>query len=111
MNQRNEEALKMDWRSDEYRAAYWNEKKKEYQRALDFCNEIKPGDTVTLTRYACPQNSPYSLDDTAHITTRETVKIYAMHKDALWFTTYGGHAIEAKTVIKWQKQPTQGFLF
>lgn len=28
MNQRNEEALKMDWRSNEYMAAYWSEKKR-----------------------------------------------------------------------------------
>ncbi len=97
--------------NDAESAVYWSEKKKEYERAFDFCNEIKAGDTVRLERYAIPQFSPYSLNDTAHIRTRETVKIYAMHKDELWFTTYGGHAIEAKTIINWQKQPTQGELF
>ena len=96
---------------DEESAVYWSEKKKEYQRAFDFCNEIKAGDTVRLEYYAIPQYSPYSLNNTAHITTRETVKIYAMHKDALWFTTESGHAIYAKTIKNWQKQPTQGELF
>lgn len=89
---------------------YWSEKKKEYERACEFMADMKTGDEYKIERYAIPQNSPYSLDSTAHLTYKEKIKVYAVHKGdqaGWWFTTYDGHAIDAKTVLKWQKLPKQ----
>ena len=90
---------------------YRKQQMEEHQRALAFFEQVKPGDTVKIERYAIPQFHPYSLNSTAHIHDKKTVRVYAMQKDGLYFTTYAGEAINADTLIKWQVLPKQGKLF
>lgn len=86
---------------------YWEEKKKEYERALDFFEQVQSGDTVKIERYAFPQFSPHSCEKYAHIHDKKTIRVYAMNLNGLWFTTYTGEAIDAKTIIKWEIIPKQ----
>lgn len=79
----------------------------EHQRALDFFAQVKPSDTVKIERYACVSSHPYCLDKYADIHEKKTVKIYAMNKNGLWFTTYAGQAIDADTLLKWEIIPQQ----
>jgi hypothetical protein len=90
---------------------YWEEKKKEYQRAIDFLENAKPGETYRIERYAIPESHPYSMNKFANVHDKKTVKIYAIDKQGLWFTTYDGTAIYADTLIKWERLPEQKELF
>lgn len=90
---------------------FWEEKKKEYERALDFFEQVKAGDTVKIEKYAFPMFSPYSIEKYADKRDRKVVKIYAMNQNGLWFTTDKGEAIDAKAVIKWEVIPQQLSLF
>lgn len=52
---------------EEEHARYWNEKKSQHQRALDFMAEAKAGDTYHIERYAIPQTGiPHALSEKAH---------------------------------------------
>ena len=100
--------------TDEERAAYWAEKKAQHQRALDFIAEAKAGDTYRIERYALPQTGiPHALSRYANVRDKRTITIYAINKTAgaLWFTTTTGEAIDADTLIKWERIPKQGELF
>lgn len=93
----------MHWDTEEYRSRYWEEKKKEHEKALAFMADIKMGDKVKIERYACPCVSPYCLEDLADVTIKEVVEIYAVNHKGLFFTTTKGTAIGAATVINWKK--------
>ena len=85
----------------------WTEKKLEYDRAVDFLDNVKAGDVVRLERYAYPEWSPYGLNRDADIHTRGTYQIFATNKEGLWFTVTTGEAIDARSVITWEKIPRQ----
>lgn len=94
----------------EERVAYWAEKKAQHERALAFLSEAKPGETYRIERYAITEvGVPHALSRFAHVRDKRTVKINAVHNGggAYWFTTSTGEAIEADTMIKWQKLPEQ----
>lgn len=82
---------------------YQAEQKKEHDRAVDFLERVRPGDTVRLERYAYQEHYPYCLNRHADEHKTGTVRIYAVMKDVLWFTTYAGEAIDARTIIAWEK--------
>lgn len=44
---------------------YWEEKKKEHERAIAFMEEVKPGDVVQVERYGYPMFHPYSMEEQA----------------------------------------------
>lgn len=86
---------------------YQAEQKKEHDRAVDFLERVRPGDTVRLERYAYPETSPYGLNRHADEHKTGTVRVYATDKEGLWFTVTTGEAIDARSVIKWEKIPRQ----
>lgn len=93
---------------------YWAAKKAQHQRALDFMAVAIPGETYRIERYAINDHAwPYEMSEYAHIHDKRTVTIYAVNKNngALWFTTTTGEAIDAASLIKWEKLPKQGELF
>ena len=93
---------------------YWNAKKAQWQRACDFIAEAKAGDTYRIERYAIPLTGiPHALSRYANDHEKRTVTLYAVHDDAgfKWFTTTTGEAIDADTLIKWERIPKQGELF
>ena len=95
-------------------AEYWAEKGRQHQRALDFLAEARPGDTYRIERYALPQTGiPHALSPYADRHEKRVITLYAVHNGngALWFTTTTGEAIEADTLIKWERLPKQGELF
>ena len=101
---------------EEEHARYWKEKKSQHQRALDFMAEAKAGDTYHIERYAISQTGiPHALSDYANVHKKHTITLYAVHnepsRNSLWFTTTTGEAIEADTLIKWERLPIQGKLF
>ena len=97
------------WQTDYYREHYWEEKKKQYERGQDFINTIQSGETYKIERYVYTDLSPYALDEHSDITEKKVIKIYAVNKGngAAWFTTTTGEAIEADTIIKWERLQTQ----
>lgn len=86
---------------------YQTEQKKEYDRAVVFLDNVRAGDTVRLERYAYPETNPYGQNRHADIHTRGTYQIFATDKEALWFTVTTGEAIDARSVINWEKIPRQ----
>ena len=93
---------------------YWHEKNGQYIRAIQFINEAKPGETYRIERYAITEvGIPHALTRYAHLHDKRTVTIYAVNKNngAHWFTTTTGEAIDADTLIKWERLPKQGELF
>ena len=95
-------------------ARYWAAKKAQHQRALDFLAEARPGDTYRIERYALPQTGiPHELSEDANVHEKRVITLYAVHNGngAYWFTTTTGEAIEADTLIKWERLPKQGELF
>ena len=89
--------------------AYWEEKKKQYERGQDFINTIQSGETYKIERYVYTDLSPYALHEHSDVTEKKVIKIYAVNKGngAAWFTTTTGEAIEADTIIKWERLQTQ----
>lgn len=101
---------------EEEHARYWKEKKSQHQRALDFMAEAKPGETYYIERYAITLTGiPYALSEYANFHKKQTITLYALHneplRNSLWFTTTTGEAIEADSLIKWERLPIQGKLF
>lgn len=93
---------------------YWNAKKTQHQRALDFLAEARPGDTYRIERYAIPVTGiPHALSVYADRHEKRIVTVYAKAtgSGAYWFTTTTGEAIDADTLIKWERVPKQGELF
>ena len=95
---------------------YDREKKSQYQLALDFMSEAKSGETYFIERYAIPLTGiPHALSEYSNIHKKQTITLYALHnepsRNSLWFTTTTGEAIEADTLIKWERLPIQGKLF
>ena len=91
-------------------ARYWAAKKAQHQRALDFLAEARPGDTYRIERYALPQTGiPHELSEDADVHEKRVITLYAVHNGngAYWFTTTTGEAIEADTLIKWERLPKQ----
>jgi len=102
--------------TDAEHARYWAEKKAQHQRALDFMAEAKAGETYRIERYCIIETGiPHALSRWANVRDKRTVTLYAVHnepsRNALWFTTTAGEAIEADTLIKWERLPKQGELF
>ena len=97
------------WQTDYYRAHYWKEKEKEYERGQNFINTIKAGETYKIKRYVYTDLNPYSLHEHSDITETKVIKIFAINKGngAAWFTTTKGEAIDADTIIKWERLQTQ----
>ena len=101
---------------EEKHARYWTEMKSQHQRALDFMAEAKSGETYHIERYAIPLTGiPHALSEYANVHKKHTITLYAIHnepsRNSLWFTTTTGEAIEADTLIKWERLPIQGKLF
>ncbi len=95
-------------------ACYWAAKKAQHQRALDFLAEARPGDTYRIERYAIDDGAwPYEMSRYKDVHEKRVITLYAVHNGngALWFTTTTGEAIEADTLIKWERLPKQGELF
>lgn len=102
--------------TDEERAAYWAEMKAQHQRALDFIAEAKAGDTYRIERYAVDPVAvmePYELSPYKDVHEKRTITVFAVNKKpgALWFTTTKGEAIDADSLIKWERVAKQLDLF
>lgn len=96
--------------TDEERQRWHEEKGAQHQRACDFLAEARPGDSYKIERYAIYEvGVPYALSRFANIRNKQTVTLYAVHNEpgAQWFTTTKGEAIEADSLIKWERQPIQ----
>ena len=53
--------------AEEEYARYWEEKKSQYHRALNFMAEAKAGETYHIERYAIPQTGiPHALSEYAN---------------------------------------------
>ena len=95
-------------------ARYWAAKKAQHQRALDFLAEARPGDTYRIERYAIDDGAwPYEMSRYKDVHEKRVITVYAKAtgSGAYWFTTTTGEAIEADTLIKWERLPKQGELF
>ena len=95
-------------------ARYWAAKKAQLQRALDFLAEARPGDTYRIERYAIDDGAwPYEMSKYAHIHEKRVITVYSVNRapGAHWFTTTTGEAIDAASLIKWERLPKQGELF
>lgn len=95
-------------------ARYWAAKKAQHQRALDFMAEAKAGDTYRIERYAIDDGAwPYEMSRYKDLHEKRTITIYAVNKKpgALWFTTTTGEAIDADSLIKWERVAKQLDLF
>lgn len=95
-------------------ARYWAAKKAQHQRALDFLAEARPGDTYRIERYAIDDGAwPYEMSRYKDVHEKRVITVYSVNRapGALWFTTTTGEAIEADTLIKWERLPKQGELF
>lgn len=93
---------------------YWKAKKEQHKRALDFIAEAKAGDTYKIERYAIDDGAwPYEMSRYKDVHEKRVITIYNVNKKngALWFTTQNGEAIDAESLIKWEKLPKQGELF
>ena len=100
--------------TEEERRRWHEEKRKQHQRALDFMADVKAGETYRIERYAIPQTGvPHALSEYANVHDKRNITIYAVNKNAgaLWITTTKGEAIDADTLIKWERLPKQGELF
>ena len=89
---------------------YWEEKKKEHERAIAFMEEVKPGDVVQVERYGYPMFHPYSMEEQAYIV-RERLTVYAMDKRGLYFTATNGNAYDAAAMVKWRVIKPEPTLF
>ena len=95
-------------------ARYWAAKKAQHQRALDFLAEARPGDTYRIERYAIDDGAwPYEMSRYKDVHEKRVITVYSVNRvpGAYWFTTTTGEAIEADTLIKWERLPKQGELF
>ena len=95
-------------------ARYWAAKKAQHQRALDFMAEVIPGDTYRIERYAIDDGAwPYEMSRYKDVHEKRVITVYSVNRapGALWFTTTTGEAIDAKSLIKWERLPKQGELF
>ena len=95
---------------EEYREA----QRKQAENARNFIAEAKAGETYRIERYAITEvGIPHALTEYAHIHDKRVITIYAVNRDhgAHWFTTTKGEAIDADTLIKWERLPKQGELF
>lgn len=100
--------------TEEESARYWEAKKTQHQRALDFLAEARPGDTYRIERYPIDDGAwPYEMSHYKDVHEKRVVTVYAKATSpgALWFTTTTGEAIDAKSLIKWERQPKQYELF
>jgi hypothetical protein len=89
-------------------ARYWAAKKAQHQRALDFMAKVKAGETYRIERYAVDPVAvmePYEISRYKDVREKRTITIYAVNKKpgALWFTTTKGEAIDAESLIKWER--------
>jgi len=95
-------------------ARYWAAKGAQHQRALDFMAEVIPGATYRIERYAIDDGAwPYEMSKYAHIHEKRVITVYSVNRapGAYWFTTTTGEAIDAASLIKWERLPKQGELF
>lgn len=100
--------------SAENSARYWAAKKAQYQRALDFISTVVPGESYKIERYAIKDGAfPYELSAYAHIRDKRIITVFSVNRNngALWFTTTKGEAIDADSLIKWEKVQRQLELF
>ena len=88
--------------------------RQQRENARNFIAEVTPGETYRIERYAITEvGIPHALTRYAHLHDKRTVTICAVNKNngAHWFTTTTGEAIDADTLIKWERLPKQGELF
>ena len=98
--------------TDEGREAWRKACEDDFRRASDFLSEANPGDTYRIEKYILVETGiPCSLTRHADRHEKKTVTVHAVHEDAGWFTTTSGEAMDARSLIRWEKVPKQTELF